>query len=252
MRSGKYQPENWWPNYSAVPRRWPPKKQRIRRTFRRLLIVLVILAIVLFLRQTSHPLGQQAREGLRYILTTEWNFQPVVQKVVEIGLRMVNVDHQFYGEAIPKTPKEKEIKAKEAMNPQVLSAPIIVPVSGKVARGFGWSLDSLDNLKRFHHGLDIAALPGAPVRAALSGQVIKVGRDAALGQYLILNHGEGTSTLYAGVTEIMVTINQEVNAGEVIARVGDEGDVPEGGLHFELREKEKLIDPLTRLPLARS
>ena len=252
MRSGKYQPENWWPNYSAVPRRWPSKKQRIRRTFRRLLIVLVILAIVLFLRQTSHPLGQQAREGLRYILTTEWNFQPVVQKVVEIGLRMVNVDHQFYGEAIPKTPNDKEIKTKEAMNPQVLSAPIIVPVSGKVARGFGWSLDSLDNLKRFHHGLDIAALPGAPVRAALSGRVTKVGRDVALGQYLILTHGEGTSTLYAGITEIMVEVNQEVNAGEVIARIGEEGDVPGRGLHFELREKEKLIDPLTKLPQARS
>ncbi|GAB6274078.1 MAG: hypothetical protein STSR0004_09410 [Peptococcaceae bacterium] len=250
MRSGKYQPENWWPNYSTAPRRWPSKKQRIRRTFRRLLIVLVILAVVLFLRQTSHPLGQQAREGLRYILTTEWNFQPVVQKVVEIGLRMVNVDHQFYGEAIPKAPKDKEVRTKEAMNPQVISAPIIVPVSGKVVRGFGWSLDFLDNLKRFHHGLDIAALPGAPVRAALSGQVTKVGRDAALGQYLILNHGEGTSTLYAGVTEIMVKVNQEVNAGEVIARIGEEGDVPGRGLHFELREKEKLIDPLTRLPLA--
>lgn len=245
MRSNKYKPKDWWSAYSSTQRSGFYKKQRSKRTFRRLLIVLMILAVVLFLRQTTHPLGQQARDGLRYVLTTEWNFQPVVQKVVEIGLRTVNVDHQFYGEVIPKT---KEAKTKEVMNPQILTATMSVPVSGKVVKGFGWSFDSLDNLKRFHHGLDIAAPLGAPVRAALTGQVSKIGRDAALGQYILLSHGEGNYTLYAGVTEIVVVVNQQVNAGEVIAQVGEEGNIPGGGLHFELREKEKLIDPLTRLP----
>jgi len=218
-----------------------------RRTAYRVVAVLSILALLLMVREFNHPVGEDLRQGLRYVLTTDWNVRPALEKAVKFGLQVAGVDSQLDS----GMPQEGMIK--EAMGKPAFAGEILIPVSGRVVRHYGWNRDPMDNLDRFHHGIDIAAAPGSPVKAALSGKVAKIASSPQYGQYVQVDHGEGVLTLYAGVANLKVKEGQQVKAGEVIAEVARSGDVKEGGLHFELRENSSLVDPLTRLefPAAR-
>ena len=74
-----------------------------------------------------------------------------------------------------------------------------------------------------------------------------MGDNPVFGTYILIEHGEGFFTLYGGLSRTTVGEGQQVATGQIIGEVGAAGDVPGGGLHFELRENNKLIDPLTKL-----
>lgn len=237
---------NWnkdrqWPRRS-INQGWgrpPVRKRPGSSTATRVVAVLAILIMVVAARNVQHPLGDDMRSGLRYVLTAQWNFQPAFEKAVQLGLQLAGVENNF-DSGIPR-----EQQYQETMAPQ--SQGFLIPVSGKVARPFGWSRDSLDNLERFHPGIDVSASPGSPVKAVLDGKVLKVGEDKALGKYIQLDHGQGTFTLYAGLEDIKLAGGQEVKAGELLGTVAKLGEVTGGGLHFELRENNSLVDPLARI-----
>jgi len=213
-----------------------------RSSLFRVVAVLIILAVLVAARQAPHPLGEQVRENLRYLLTAEWNFQPLISKSVQLAAQLVNWDNPvLYG-----TPGAGSMAKPVAGSGLTEEQKLCVPVSGKVVREFGWVQSPLDDMERFHAGIDISAPKGATVVAALGGRVERIGTDRLLGRYILIAHGGGTYTLYGGVADPAVVEGQLVQAGEVIAVV-DEGDVPGGGLHFELREGGKLVNPLPRL-----
>ncbi|MCL6448034.1 MAG: M23 family metallopeptidase [Armatimonadetes bacterium] len=246
--SKKYQVLDWPSAGPGTYRGWPmdgPRKS-YRKTFFRFTVALAVLAVLLALRELPNPLGARVQENLRYILTTEWNFQPMLQKAVQIGLQMVNENYPFYGDLVGENREE----SREALGRGSLSEDLLIPVSGKVVRGFGWSADPLDGLERFHSGIDIQASPGTPVKAARSGKVARTGKDPSLGYFILLDHGEEIYTMYAGLAPGKLVQGETVQAGQVIGEVGTAGDVRGGGLHFELREKSKLVDPLTRLKVS--
>jgi murein DD-endopeptidase MepM/ murein hydrolase activator NlpD len=231
-----------WDNYYQAGRPYPRGSgpRDYRKTLRRAGIALAILLFLLAVRELPYPVGQQVRDNLRYLLTAEWNFQPVAQKVVQIGLQMVNVDAPFFNH-VPRDNSYAPVSGPAG------TEGLMLPVSGKVVREFGWSKDPADGLEKFHHGIDIQAAPGTEVRAALPGKVVQTGVDPVLGPYLMLDHGAGTKSFYAGLEPADTSLEREFTAGEVIGRIGPEGDVDGGGLHFELRENDKLVDPLSRL-----
>lgn len=230
------------PFYCPPTRRNPFWQEFRRRTLYRAAVVAALLVVILGLRAWDAPPGLKVREGLRYILTTEWDYQPLVERVVALGLTAANVDLPFLGSIVGR--------ATPALAPGHEEG-LAVPTSGKVVRPFGWTRDALDDMERFHPGVDIGAPAGNPVRAVLPGRVARVGNDRALGPYLLLDHGEGTYSLYAQLQEITVLPGQEVTAGQTLARVGAVGDVAGGGLHFEFRKKGKLVDPFVFLRLER-
>ena len=212
-----------------------------KRTLYRVIAVLSILAVFLMIREFNTPVGTDIREGLRYVLTTDWNVRPVMEKAVKFGLQMAGVESPLDSGA------PMDGMTKEVMGQSTLPTGILIPVSGKLGRPYGWSIDPMDNLERFHHGIDIIASPGTPVKAVLPGKADKISTSPLYGQYIQIHHGEGVSTLYAGIGNIKVKEGQSVKTGETIAEVGKSGDFKEGGLHFELRENGTLVDPLTKI-----
>jgi len=241
--------DEWSDYYQSVNGRRPLQNSFNRPTRRsglfRIAVVLVILAVLMVVRQYPHPVGEQAREGLKHLLTAEWDFQPVLDKSVQLAVQLVNWDNPvIHG---PGTGIDAQPVTGAGLSEEHLS----LPVSGKVAEEFGWTQSSVDDMERYHAGIDISAPLGAGVVAALDGQVERIGENKELGQYIFINHGKGTYSLYGCVTDVVVEEGQKVQAGQEIALVGKNGDVPGGGLHFELRENGKLIDPLPRLSLTR-
>ncbi len=200
-----------------------------KRTFYRLAAALVILALLLAVRDFNTA-GVDLRQELSYVLTTDWGVQPQLEKAA-----------QFCTEVISRVrpPAVEEVMGKDNQN-----VAMVVPVSGKVVRGFGWSEDSLDNLERFHPGIDIAAEPGTTVKAAWSGKITRLDYDPTIGSYVVLSHGQGLYTLYACLSDpVPVTEGENINRGQALGTVGTLGDVSGGGLHFEMRIKSKLVDP---------
>ncbi len=215
-----------------------------RRTVYRIIAVLSILAVLLVVKEFNYPVGENVKTSLRYVLTTDWNVKPALEKAVKYGLQMANVDNQM-DSGMPQQ------MTSPVVSSNAITENMILPVSGRVVRSFGWSKDKLDELDRFHHGIDIQAAVGTPVRAILPGKVEKISSSPIYGKYIKINHGNGVYSLYAGVDNITVKIEESVETGKVIAQCSAEGDFDEGGLHFELREKSGLVDPLTRLEFPR-
>ena len=75
----------------------------------------------------------------------------------------------------------------------------------------------------YHAAIDIPGESGTPILAAADGTVRETGFDAEKGNYLILDHGEGLTTLYAQCREILVTEGQSVAAGDTVAKMGSTG-----------------------------
>lgn len=218
------------------------RKKPSRRLVTQIAVVAVLLLTILAIRDAKSPWGTEVRETLRSALTTEWDYEPVLNRLIAFGLQTVSVDMPFF-DTLPHREKSPGGEVTEVMSSDDM---LTLPVSGKVARGYGWVVDPLDNMERFHPGVDIAASPGTPVKAVLSGKVARIGEDRAYGNYILIDHGNRTYSLYGQVEDIQVAVGDSVSAGQVIAKTGGEDETGETGLHFEFRENGQLIDPLTK------
>lgn len=94
-----------------------------------------------------------------------------------------------------------------------------------------------------HKGRDYAAASGTPIYAAASGTVTTVAFQSARGYYVVINHGNGLSTLYQHCSAIYVSQGQSVSAGTNIAAVGSTGNSTGPHLHFEVHVNGTPVDP---------
>ena len=96
----------------------------------------------------------------------------------------------------------------------------------------------------FHAGIDIPAESGTAITAAAGGTVTETGYDTALGNYLILDHGNGMETVYGQCLSLSVETGDTVEAGEEIAAVGSTGLSTGPHLHFEVRQNGDAQNPV--------
>ena len=127
----------------------------------------------------------------------------------------------------------------------------IYPVKGYtyISSYYGWRFNNTD----YHTGIDFPAPANTPIRASASGTVIHVrtgagyGRAWGYGNYLIVDHGGGFSTLYAHCTSVAVNVGDTVTKGQTIAYVGTTGWSTGYHLHFEIRRNGAHTNPLNYL-----
>jgi murein DD-endopeptidase MepM/ murein hydrolase activator NlpD len=94
-----------------------------------------------------------------------------------------------------------------------------------------------------HDGVDLAAPEGTPVLAAAAGTVSVAEFTVPYGNYVIIEHEYGYSTVYAHMSEILAEVGTSVEAGGQIGCVGATGIATGPHLHFELRLNGEPIDP---------
>ncbi|HEX2661166.1 MAG TPA: peptidoglycan DD-metalloendopeptidase family protein [Polyangia bacterium] len=119
----------------------------------------------------------------------------------------------------------------------------IGPVSGEVTSPFGQRIHPISGDSRFHTGVDLRAPSGSPIRAAAEGVVREAGKRGGYGNAVELDHGDGTSTLYAHASALLVKPGQHVDQGQPIALVGQTGSATGPHLHFELRRHGHPVEP---------
>lgn len=117
------------------------------------------------------------------------------------------------------------------------------PIQGTLTSRFG------PRRGRRHDGIDLAARKGTPIRAASAGRVIYSGSKlGAYGKVVVLKHRHDWATVYAHNRRNLVREGAFVEAGDVIAEVGDSGNATAPHLHFEVRQGNSPRDPLGCLP----
>jgi murein DD-endopeptidase MepM/ murein hydrolase activator NlpD len=101
---------------------------------------------------------------------------------------------------------------------------------------------------RFHSGIDYPGTSATPVMASASGRVTFAGWSAGGWGYLVtIAHSNGTQTLYAHLSRVGVRVGQRVEVGRRIGRIGASGHATGPHLHFEVRLRGAVVDPLSGL-----
>ncbi len=126
-----------------------------------------------------------------------------------------------------------------------------------VASPFGMRYHPILHVYKMHTGVDIGGRYGAPIVAAAKGKVLVVSTipgynattgnntgGSGYGNYIVIDHGGGISTLYAHTKLIKVKVGQIVNAGALIALCGSTGTSTGPHLHFEVRENGTPVNPM--------
>lgn len=115
----------------------------------------------------------------------------------------------------------------------------IWPASGGLAQYFSW----------YHPAIDIDNLGGGPISAADSGTVTVAGwpDNYGYGNRIVIDHGNGYTTLYAHLSAIYVSVSQKVSKGDVIGAMGSTGRSTGTHLHLEIRKEGTALNPLSLL-----
>ena len=99
-----------------------------------------------------------------------------------------------------------------------------------------------------HKGIDIGASAGADIIAAADGTVTAASYSSAAGNYVMIDHGNGLSTLYGHNSRLLAQVGQTVEAGDIIALSGSTGRSTGPHLHFEVRVNGERTNPRFYLP----
>jgi murein DD-endopeptidase MepM/ murein hydrolase activator NlpD len=114
----------------------------------------------------------------------------------------------------------------------------VVPTHGYVTSQFG------PRRYRYHYGIDLKVEVGDTILAAFSGKVRIIDYEGrGYGNYIVIRHDNGLETVYAHLSVVLVSLNQTVKAGELIAFGGNTGHSTGPHLHFETRYIGNAINP---------
>ncbi len=121
-----------------------------------------------------------------------------------------------------------------------------VPGFNRITSQFGMRMHPILGYEKLHDGTDIsgAGINGTPILAAYSGTVVLAQSYWGYGNCVKIDHGGGVVTLYAHASAILVSVGQQVNAGDTIALVGSTGNSTGPHLHFSLIIKGEFVNPL--------
>lgn len=141
----------------------------------------------------------------------------------------VNIDEQ-----IDTANQYAAERAETAIAPSVVK-----PTEGTFTSGFEMRWGSL------HAGIDIANTVGTPILAAMGGTVIDSGPASGFGQWIRIQHDDGSIAVYGHMETLDVTVGERVTAGQKIAGMGNRGFSTGSHLHFELYPNgSDAVDPL--------
>lgn len=167
----------------------------------------------------------------------------------EDGLQLVRKVAENY-EELQEQMEKKAIKLEQLLSEveerlaYLATVPDLWPVEGRVTSEFGWRRNPITKRgNEFHEGIDIAARPGTPVKAAADGKVVFAGYRSGWGRVLLIDHGNGYQTQYAHNSSLLVKAGEQVKKGQIVARVGNTGRSTGAHLDFRIIKNGEAIDP---------
>ena len=113
----------------------------------------------------------------------------------------------------------------------------------RISDDYGMRMHPTLGVEKFHNGIDLAAPSGSPILAAYDGDVVGAGYSSTMGNYLMIDHGDGLITLYMHASKLYVSTGASVSKGQKIAAVGSTGRSTGPHLHFGVRLNGSYVSP---------
>ena len=161
-----------------------------------------------------------------------------VQRKIDILEKELYVQARSYEEVL-ELAKNQEVRME--------NIPAIQPVLNKdlkrMASGYGWRVDPVYHVRRFHEGMDFSAPIGTDIFATGNGVITFVGWKQGYGNTIEIDHSFGYKTRYAHCSKLIARVGQKVKRGDVIALVGNTGKSMGPHLHYEVHCQGRPIDP---------
>jgi murein DD-endopeptidase MepM/ murein hydrolase activator NlpD len=173
---------------------------------------------------------------IEYLLPEQINLDNINEKI-NFLLRSINLENLSYSEIEKKILKDKE---------KILHYPAIHPTSldnSKFTSGFGYRFDPFTKKRKNHEGHDFSAKVGTEVYSTASGTVKASRYLGSFGNYIELDHGNGFVTTYGHLSKRLVKKGDIIERGEIIGKVGNTGRSTAPHLHYEIKYKNKKLDP---------
>lgn len=117
------------------------------------------------------------------------------------------------------------------------------PSSSRITSNFGDRESPTEGASSNHKGIDISASAGADIVAAADGEVVISTYSYSAGNYIMLDHGGGVSTVYMHSSKLLAGVGEKVKKGQVIAKVGSTGYSTGNHLHFGIRSGGTYVNP---------
>ena len=160
-------------------------------------------------------------------------------KKLDVTMKQLYVQSKSFDEIIELAVRKDEI---------LKATPAIMPISNndlkRTASGWGWRIDPVYKIRKFHEGMDFTAPVGTEVYATGDGVIESTNREfTGYGNNIRINHGFGYSTLYAHLNAFNVKIGQQVKRGDIIGYVGNTGKSTGPHLHYEVHVRTSPVDP---------
>ena len=126
---------------------------------------------------------------------------------------------------------------------RLAAAPTLWPVEGRITGSFGERTDPFSGEGAFHRGVDISSEIGTHILAPADGVVLYADMMNGYGRTVMVDHGNGISTLYGHLSGFAVGPGQQVHRGETIGYVGQSGRSTGPHLHYEVRIFNTPVNP---------
>lgn len=113
----------------------------------------------------------------------------------------------------------------------------------RISDDYGYRIHPILKVKQFHNGVDFAAPKGTAIYAAYKGVVVAATYSATMGNYVMIDHGDGLFTIYMHASKLYVSKDDVVTKGQKIAGVGTTGRSTGNHLHFSVRKNGSYVSP---------
>jgi murein DD-endopeptidase MepM/ murein hydrolase activator NlpD len=163
--------------------------------------------------------------------------EPRTERDLDLMLRQAKIQRQGYLAMLDTLSARDQVRRK---------IPSIRPTDiGWMSSRFGFRTDPFTNKQTFHRGLDFSLPSGTPVRVTGDGVVLEVQTQRGFGRVVKIDHGNDVVTVYAHLSEALVKKGQQVSRGDIIAKSGNSGRSSAPHLHYEIRIKDRPVNPLS-------
>ena len=206
-----------------------------------------------YLLQKEEELFEQLEEATALIVKIEANLEAERALHAEVIAEGDRIQKEINAKLEEQRREEERLRQQRLQNQASNSSvkgtgELIWPTGGSITSWFGIRKHPVFGTMRQHNGIDIGAVHGANVVAADAGTVITSTYNSSYGNYIVISHGNGMTTLYAHLSTRSVSANTSVGRGQLIGLVGSTGISTGPHLHFEVSVNGSRINPVLKLP----